>query len=235
MVGVPYKVRLGVLDGPRGFVTSYGVRGARSLDSQRLVFVDECDAHVGLVPLQARAPRGERAYGQAPRNRDKNITLLASRTSSDMEPCVAVDGATTKVLFEAYVEQVLASVPRPGQVVVLDNLGAHKGEGVRDLVEERGCGVLFLPFLLSRLLADRGSLLEGQGAAAARVVGLHAGGAGRGDGAGARRGRSTRSRSRTQRDGSLTAAVASLGHLENRCRGQDYPFKCFCRNFSTTS
>ncbi len=58
---------------------------------------------------------------------------------------MVVDGATTTVLFEAYVEQVLAPVLRPGQVVVLDNLGAHKVEGVRDLVEERGCGVLFLP------------------------------------------------------------------------------------------
>ena len=58
---------------------------------------------------------------------------------------MAVDEATTKVLFEAYVEQALALALRPGQVVVLDNLGAHKGERVRDLVEERGCELLFLP------------------------------------------------------------------------------------------
>ena len=117
----------------------------RSLDPQRLVFVDECGTHVGLVPLRARAPRGERACGQAPPNRGKNTTLLASMTSLGMGPCVALDGATTKVVFEAYVEQVLAPTLRPGQVVVLDNLGAHKGERVRDLVEERGCELLFLP------------------------------------------------------------------------------------------
>jgi hypothetical protein len=86
----------------------------KSLDPQRLVFVNECGAHVGLVPLRARAPRGERACGQAPPNRGKNTTLLASMTSLGMGPCVALDGATTKVVFEAYVEQVLAPALRPG-------------------------------------------------------------------------------------------------------------------------
>ena len=118
----------------------------RILAPRELVFVDEGGAQVGLlVPLRARAPRGERACGQAPRNRGKNTAPLASMTSSGMGTCVAVDGATTKVVFEAYVEQVPAPALRPGQVVVLDNLGAHKGERVRDLVEDRGCELLFPP------------------------------------------------------------------------------------------
>lgn len=63
-----------------------------------------------------------------------------------MGPCVAVVGrSTSAAVFEAYVERVLAPVLRPGQVVVLDNLGAHKGEGVRELIEGRGCKLLFLP------------------------------------------------------------------------------------------
>ncbi len=58
---------------------------------------------------------------------------------------MAVEGATTGAVFEAYVERVLAPALRPGQVVVLDNLNAHKGERVRELVEARGCELLFLP------------------------------------------------------------------------------------------
>jgi transposase len=115
------------------------------LDSRRLVFVDECGTNIGLVPLKSRAPKGERAHGKAPRNRGKNITLLASMSLSGMGPCVAVDGPTTKAIFEAYVEHVLAPSLSPGQIVVLDNLAAHKGERVRKLVETRGCGLLFLP------------------------------------------------------------------------------------------
>jgi transposase len=62
-----------------------------------------------------------------------------------MGPSLAVVGSTTKVVFEAYVEEVLAPSLRPGQVVMMDNLGAHRGERVRELVEARGCELLFLP------------------------------------------------------------------------------------------
>jgi len=109
------------------------------------VFVDECGSNVGLAPLRARAPKGERALGKAPRNRGKNTTLLASMGAGGMGPSLAVEGATTKAVFEAYVGLVLAPSLSPGQVVVMDNLSAHKGERVRELVEERGCKLLFLP------------------------------------------------------------------------------------------
>ena len=62
-----------------------------------------------------------------------------------MGPCAAVEEATTSAVFEAYVEQVLVPSLSPGQVVVMDNLSAHKGERARELVEARGCEVLFLP------------------------------------------------------------------------------------------
>jgi hypothetical protein len=115
------------------------------LDPSRLVFVDEYATNVGLVPLRARAPKGERAHGNAPRNRGKNTTLIASMTANGMGPCVAMEGATTGAVFEAYVEMALIPGLRPGQVVVMDNLGAHKGERVGELVEARGCELLFLP------------------------------------------------------------------------------------------
>lgn len=88
------------------------------------------------------APKGERALGKAPRNRGKNTTLLASMGSEGMGACLAVEGPTTKAVFGAYVERVLAPSLSPGQVVVLDNLSAHKGGRARELVEERGARLL---------------------------------------------------------------------------------------------
>ena len=67
-------------------------------------------------------------------------------TAEGMGPCAAVEGATTKAVFEAYVEQVLAPSLRAGRVMILDNLGgARRGEGVREMVEARGCELPFLP------------------------------------------------------------------------------------------
>ncbi len=62
-----------------------------------------------------------------------------------MGPCLTVEGSTTSEVFEAYLEQVLAPSLRSGQVVVMDNLTAHKGERVRELIEARGCELLYLP------------------------------------------------------------------------------------------
>jgi len=75
----------------------------------------------------------------------KNVTLLSSMTLSGMGPSLAVEGATTRAVFEAYVEKALVPTLRPGQVVVMDNLTAHKGERVRKLIAERGCELLYLP------------------------------------------------------------------------------------------
>ncbi len=115
------------------------------LDPRKLIFVDECGTNIALAPLRARAPRGERALPKAPRNRGKNTTLLASMTSSGMGPCVAVEGSTTGTVFEAYVERFVAPELAEGQVVVMDNLNAHKGDRVRELIEARGASLLFLP------------------------------------------------------------------------------------------
>ena len=110
-----------------------------------MIFVDECGAYTSLAPLYAWAPRGERAYSKVPRNHGKNTTLLASMTLEGMGPCLAVVGSTTRVVLEAYVERVLLPALKPGQVVVMDNLSAHKGSKIRELIEGRGCELLFLP------------------------------------------------------------------------------------------
>ncbi|MDP9314900.1 MAG: IS630 family transposase [Chloroflexota bacterium] len=112
---------------------------------QDFVVVDECGSTINLTPLYARAPRGLRAYGQVPRNTENNTTLIASLTTTGMGPALLLEGATDTAAFEVYVERVLAPELRPGQVVVIDNLSAHKSERVRPLIEARGCELWFLP------------------------------------------------------------------------------------------
>lgn len=118
---------------------------AGEIAAERLVFVDEMGTNISLSPLYSWSRKGERAFGSAPRNWGKNVTLLASITRKGLGPCLAVEGATRREVFEAYLEHVLAPTLKPGQIVVMDNLSAHKGERVRELIEQRGCELLYLP------------------------------------------------------------------------------------------
>ena len=107
--------------------------------------VDECGSNIALTPLYARAPKGQRAYGSIPRNRGKNMTLIAALSWQGMTESLILDGAANGAVFERYVEQVLAPSLTAGQIVVMDNLSIHKGVKVRNAIEARGCQLLFLP------------------------------------------------------------------------------------------
>ncbi len=110
------------------------------------MFVDESGFNTSMTRLRARAPRGRRAYGKVPRNRGKNTTLIASITlEGGMGESVAIEGATDAEVFEAYVERFLAPSLEEGRVVVLDGLGAHRTDRVRELVEAKGAELVFLP------------------------------------------------------------------------------------------
>jgi transposase len=101
--------------------------------------------NISFSPLRAWSRRGERARCSVPRNRGPNTTLLASMNAEGTGPLLVVEGATTAVVFEAYVEKVLAPSLRCGQFVVMDNLSAHKGEHIRELIEAKSCKRLYLP------------------------------------------------------------------------------------------
>jgi|SRR5215216_1503718 len=115
------------------------------LDSRSLVFVDEMGTNTLLAPLYGYSRRGQRAFFKIPRNRGTNTTLLSSMSLEGMGPSMAIEGSTTKEVFEAYIEHFLAPTLREGQMVVMDNLAAHKGERIRKLIEDRGCQLLYLP------------------------------------------------------------------------------------------
>jgi transposase InsO family protein len=97
-----------------------------------------------ISPLYAWSKRGERACLTVPRNRTPNTRLLASMTAEGIGPCMAVEGAITRVVFEAYIERMLTPALRPGQVAVMDNLATYKSGRVQKLIEERGCELLYL-------------------------------------------------------------------------------------------
>jgi transposase len=114
-------------------------------DVRRLVFVDESGMHTSMDRLRSRAPRGLRAYGKVPKNRGKNTTLIASMSLCGMGEAMCIEGATDSEAFEVYVEHFLAPSLSEGQVVVLDKLGAHRPKRIRELIEDRGAELVFVP------------------------------------------------------------------------------------------
>jgi transposase len=114
-------------------------------DVRRLVFVDESGFHTSMDRLRSRAPKGERAFGKVPRNRGKSTTLIASMSLFGMGEAMCIRGGTDAGALEAYVERFLAPTLSEGQVVVMDNLGAHRPKRIRELIEARGAELVFLP------------------------------------------------------------------------------------------
>jgi transposase len=141
----PKKRSLGAGERDEFLRAAWRLLVAGEIAAERLVFVDEMGTNISLSPLYSWSRKGERAFGSAPRNWGKNVTLLASITRKGLGPCLAVEGATRREVFEAYLEHVLAPTLKPGQIVVMDNLSAHKGERVRELIEQRGCELVYLP------------------------------------------------------------------------------------------
>jgi transposase len=141
----PKKRSVGASERDEFLRTAWRALVAGKIYAERLVFVDEMGSNISLAPVYAWSRRGERAFASVPRNWGKNVTLLASMSVEGMGPCLAVEGSTTREVFEAYLEHVLAPTLRPGQVVVMDNLTAHKGERVRELIADKGCELLYLP------------------------------------------------------------------------------------------
>lgn len=107
--------------------------------------MDEMGSHTSLAPLYGYSLRGKRVFFEVPRNRGTNTTLLASMSLEGMGPCMAIEGSVSREVFETYVEHFLAPTLKAEQVVIMDNLGAHKGERVRRLIEDEGCELLYLP------------------------------------------------------------------------------------------
>lgn len=112
-----------------------------------MVILDESGCQINLTPLYGYAKRGQRLIGRIPRNRGRNLTLLAALTLEGVknEMVMIYEGGTDKNVFETWVEQLLVPNLVAGQTVILDNLGAHRTKRVSQLIQAAKCEVLFLP------------------------------------------------------------------------------------------
>ncbi len=113
--------------------------------ARQYVFVDECGMQTNMTPCYARAPRGERAEGQVPRNHHTNTTVFASLTARGMGECMTIVGAADGDAFVAYLREFLVPMLVPGQVVVVDNLSVHKDARVAPLIAAARCRLCYLP------------------------------------------------------------------------------------------
>jgi transposase len=115
------------------------------MDASRFVFLDETGATTAMTRVYGWGERGARLVDTAPAGHWQTTTLVAGlRTDGVIAPCV-LDGPMTGEVFKAYVEQLLAPALRPGDVVVLDNLPAHKVKGVHEALRAAGASALYLP------------------------------------------------------------------------------------------
>ena len=115
------------------------------LDPKRLVFIDETWAKTNMTRRHGRCSRGARLVAKVPQGRWHTLTFLAAlRHDRITAPCV-IDGPINGLSFRAYVEQFLVPTLNSGDVVVMDNLGSHKGKAVRRLIRAAGAKLFFLP------------------------------------------------------------------------------------------
>ncbi len=115
------------------------------LDPARVVFVDETWAKSNMAATHGYAPRGERLVDAVPFGHWQTTTFVGAMRADGFIAPLTIDGAVNGDLFRAYVERVLVPELRPGDTVVMDNLGSHKVAGVRAAVEAAGCRLLYLP------------------------------------------------------------------------------------------
>ena len=115
------------------------------MDAERFVFLDETAATTAMTRLYGWAPRGERLVDAAPAGHWKTTTFVAGLRSTGLIAPLVLDGPMTGEVFRAYVEQMLAPALEPGDVVVMDNLPAHKVAGVREAIQAAQASLLYLP------------------------------------------------------------------------------------------
>jgi transposase len=116
-----------------------------SLDPSRLVFIDETGASTSMARLYGRSKRGLRALGRVPWGHWKIVTFTAALRLDGIVALFVIDKPMNGAIFVAYVRQCLVPALRPGDIVVMDNLPAHKNEQVRKLIEAAGATLRYLP------------------------------------------------------------------------------------------
>ena len=120
-------------------------RHQHRIDPSRLVFIDETWTKTNMTRTHGRAPKGERLMAKVPHGRWKTLTFVAALRCDAITAPLVLDRPINGEWFLAYVQQALVPTLKPGDVVVLDNLGSHKGKAVRQAIRSAGAHLLFLP------------------------------------------------------------------------------------------
>jgi transposase len=115
------------------------------IEPERLVFIDETWTKTNMAPLRGWAPCGQRLVAKVPHGHWQTTTFLAALRHDRIEAPWLLDGPIDGKSFALYVEKVLVPTLRPGDIVLMDNLGSHKGKAVRRLIRAAGAKLFFLP------------------------------------------------------------------------------------------
>ena len=115
------------------------------IDPERLVFIDETWIKTNMEPLRGWAPLGERLVAKVPHGHWKTSTFIAALRCDRIEAPWILDGPINAEAFKTYVEKVLTPTLRSGDLVIMDNLGSHKGKAVRQAIRVAGAKLIFLP------------------------------------------------------------------------------------------
>jgi putative transposase len=115
------------------------------IDARRLVFLDETWTKTNMAPLRGWSPRGVRLRAKVPHGRWKTMTFLAALRCDRIEAPWLIDGPINGERFRIYVERVLVPALEPGNIVIMDNLGSHKGKAVRRAIRAVGAKLILLP------------------------------------------------------------------------------------------
>lgn len=154
------------------------LRHIAKISTEDLIYVDESGVSTQMTRLYARARRGDRIHDAVPGGHWKMLTILGAMDHNGMLAAMTVEAATDREVFLAYLDEVLCPKLRPGHVVVMDNLSAHKVDGVRQRIEACGATLLYLPPYspdLNPIEKGWSKLKQGLRAAQARTVdALHA-------------------------------------------------------------
>ena len=116
-----------------------------AIDPDRLVFIDESGSHIAMTREYAWSPVGTRVHGRVPRNRGVVLTMLGALGRGGVRAMMTNEGGTNRIIFLRFVRDHLVPSLRAGDVVVMDNLGAHHAAGVRELIGAAGARVLYMP------------------------------------------------------------------------------------------
>jgi putative transposase len=115
------------------------------VDPARLVFIDETWTRTNMAPLRGWAPRGNRLIGKVPDGRWRTMTFLAALRHDRITAPWLLEGPIDGESFAAYVEKVLLPTLRPGDIVIMDNLGSHRGSIIRQFIRSAGAKLFLLP------------------------------------------------------------------------------------------